>query len=350
MLFRELDVVLIKNGFNEMPTYRKYLHLYQKKYETWDEYLFVIEYEWCDRSSVEESKSLIEQVEHMVKSKSVGSELTTIVITKNVERYRDLATMSKQPWILDEEHSRLMVYESEGETNQGLKQQIEKMLDEEMFFRSGNVGRRNRQALKNNLEKLPICTIVLVAMNVLAYMILKTTCSSDYEYESVIDSLGTQVRAIFNQHEYYRLITAIFLHANLEHLLGNMIWLAYLGQILEKRLKPVNFLVLYFGSGLFADFASLLYNMVNHEMVVSIGASGAIFGLVGALLYIVLKHKKGVEGISVRQVVLCVVFSLYAGFTAEHIDNAAHIGGCLAGCLIAILICPRNKYKLGGKS
>ena len=106
-------------------------------------------------------------------------------------------------------------------------------------------------------------------------------------------------------------------------------------------------MVIYFGSGIIAAISSISYNMYKGNVGFSIGASGAIFGVVGAILYILIVNKGHLEDISTRQIVLFVIFSLYGGYTSAGIDNIAHIGGFLGGLLIAVLLYrkPKNNRK-----
>ena len=85
-------------------------------------------------------------------------------------------------------------------------------------------------------------------------------------------------------HEYYRIISSLFLHFGISHLLNNMVMLGALGWNLEMEVGRVRFLLIYFISGIGGNFISLYSNIVHKENVVSAGASGAVFGLMGALL------------------------------------------------------------------
>ena len=83
------------------------------------------------------------------------------------------------------------------------------------------------------------------------------------------------------------------------------------------------------------------YNMERVLITRSIGASGAIFGIVGAIAYIVIINRGRLKDISSRQIVLFVVLSLYGGFTSQGVDNVAHVGGLLAGCILTAIVYKR---------
>ncbi len=137
--------------------------------------------------------------------------------------------------------------------------------------------------------------------------------------------------------EWWRLITCTFLHANSYHLFNNMVMLFATSFYVEKALKTPKFTLLYFGSALGASLSSYLYGR-NLPGFVSIGASGAVFGLVGALLFIVLRHKGRYERLSMRGMIFMLALSIYYGFASNGTDNAAHIGGAIAGFLLAALL------------
>jgi rhomboid protease GluP len=129
-----------------------------------------------------------------------------------------------------------------------------------------------------------------------------------------------------------------------------MLVLLFVGDNLERAAGKFKYLLLYFGTGILAGITSISYNMwkdyanFSYEYsAFSIGASGAIFGVVGAVLYIVIVNKGRLEDISSRQMVLFVVFSLYGGISNARIDQAAHVGGFMAGILLAAILYRRPR-------
>ncbi len=137
--------------------------------------------------------------------------------------------------------------------------------------------------------------------------------------------------------QWWRLFTCAFLHSNAYHLFNNMVMLFAAGVYVEKALKTPKFTILYFGSMLGASLLSFLYGR-NLPGFVSIGASGAVFGLIGALLFIVLRHKGRYERLSMRGMIFMLALSIYYGFASGGTDNAAHIGGAVTGFLLAFLL------------
>ena len=150
--------------------------------------------------------------------------------------------------------------------------------------------------------------------------------------------------SVIEEHEYYRLLTCTFIHFGISHLFNNMLVLAYIGDNLERALGKVKYLVLYLAAGIGSSAVSAVWSMFKDEYSVSGGASGAIFGVVGALLVIVIKNRGQLEDLSSRQLMFFAGFSIYHGVTSAGIDNMAHISGFLIGALLGGLLYRRKRY------
>lgn len=142
--------------------------------------------------------------------------------------------------------------------------------------------------------------------------------------------------------QWWRLLSATFLHAGIIHLGMNMLGLVVVGVTLERLFGHKLFLLIYLVSGLAGSALSMHYAA---QKAVSVGASGAIFGIAGALLVAVFKHRKTLPQMFSKQTLsgmgFFVVYSLAQGFGRTGTDNAAHIGGLLAGCLMAAILSSR---------
>jgi membrane associated rhomboid family serine protease len=147
--------------------------------------------------------------------------------------------------------------------------------------------------------------------------------------------------------QYWRLITAAFLHYGPFHLLMNMLALWWFGSLLEQRIGSGKFLLLYLVSGLAGSAGALIASPLDP----TVGASGAIFGLFGVLLAASRTHHPVLNqrGRSlVSQIGMLIVINLIFGFVAPNIDNAGHIGGLLAGLWLGFLIVPGRVTTLRG--
>lgn len=179
-------------------------------------------------------------------------------------------------------------------------------------------------------------TVILILINVLIF--LKTDIAALTGGEDAwIDKGCLSWYHFFYRHEYYRVLTCMFLHGGIDHIFNNMLCLFFMGSFLEQHIGTPRFLILYFSSGIIAGFTSMVYNMLLGVNTLSIGASGAIFGITGGLLALVLFHRKDIE-IDYHQMIFAAFLSLYSGLTDQGVDNAAHLGGFLGGLLLGLLV------------
>ena len=186
-----------------------------------------------------------------------------------------------------------------------------------------------------------ICTVALIVINIVVFFIL--TMFGDTEDAVFMLQHGAMYEPyIIEGHEYYRIFTCLFLHFGITHLLNNMVMLGALGWNLELEIGKVRFVIIYFAGGMIGNIVSLFYDLTLEQPAVSAGASGAIFGLMGALLYVVIANRGRLGRLSGRGMLVMVVLSLYFGLTSTGVDNFAHIGGLVSGFLLAVLLYRRK--------
>lgn len=182
---------------------------------------------------------------------------------------------------------------------------------------------------------LPFCCVTLIGINVIVFLIGLISPEAG-RYLEEAGAFG--VLHLLYDGEYYRLVSASFLHADAEHLLFNMLLLYFCGEIVEKSLGRCRTLILYFVSAICGNLLSAAYELSTGSYYESIGASGAVFGMTGALLFLVIARKGAAAHISMKRMVIAVLLSLYSGFSSAYVNNAAHVGGLLSGFLLAFLL------------
>lgn len=165
-----------------------------------------------------------------------------------------------------------------------------------------------------NYKKLPICTIAIAAANVLIFLGLSFMGMTE-DSAFMMEHGAMYVPYLMNGERYYTLITSMFLHFGFSHLMNNMVMLLVIGYSLEPEIGKIRFLLIYLGSGLMGNLVSAWFDVNQGSYAVSAGASGAIFGIVGALLYVAIRNHGRVGEISTRGLVLMAGLSLYYGFT-----------------------------------
>ena len=147
--------------------------------------------------------------------------------------------------------------------------------------------------------------------------------------------------------QYWRLLSAMFLHFGFEHLAYNMFSLFFLGDILESIVGPVRFFVIYMLGGIAGNAVSLFMSMQSGTNKAAAGASGAIFAVMGAFFYIAIRNRKSFGRDGMRRLGLMVVLMIMQGLVDKGVDQSAHMGGMAAGFLLGIaLYHPRNKAEM----
>lgn len=172
----------------------------------------------------------------------------------------------------------------------------------------------------------------LVVLNILLFLL----CT--FEGDLLYNKGGLSPYYFFEEKEYYRIFTSMFLHGDASHLTNNMLLLFGLGAMIEKEVGHISFGVLYFLTGLGGNVASLCFKLITGELsVISIGASGAVFGLIGVLLVLTLMPSVEIPNATPVRILLVIGYSIYCGMSESNIDNAAHVGGVLCGILFSIV-------------
>ena len=182
-------------------------------------------------------------------------------------------------------------------------------------------------------------TYCLMGVNLLYFLFLTLHGRTEYDMDLMLRYGAVYEPLIFQEHQYYRLLTACFMHFGIEHLVNNMLVLFALGDVVERELGHLPYLVAYLLSGIGANAISTIYNLRLGRYVISAGASGAVFGVMGMLLWMVIRRGgTAFSGMSARRLMVCIALSIYLGAVDGGVDVAAHVGGLICGILICMLL------------
>ena len=181
-----------------------------------------------------------------------------------------------------------------------------------------------------------VINLIIIAVNVLVFLAAELTGGSENAEHMV--QMGASYTPYVAGGEYYRLFTSMFLHFGLAHLLNNMVLLFFLGDYMERFLGKVRYLILYLGGGFLGNVFSFWAELRQGREVVSAGASGAIFAVLGGLVILLLIHRGRMEDLSLPRVLLMAALSLYVGFRSAGVDGFAHLGGFLGGALLTVIM------------
>lgn len=186
------------------------------------------------------------------------------------------------------------------------------------------------------ISKKNYIAISIIVVNIIYFIFLETHGGSTSTM--VMLKYGASFPVNIQGGEYYRLVTSMFMHFGIEHIANNMLILAILGCKLEDIAGHIRFFIIYMLSGVLANIASDWFQTNSGDYAVSAGASGAIFGVVGALLYALIINRGRIKDLSLYQIAASLVLMLYAGFKSTGVDNVAHVAGALSGFLLCLLL------------
>lgn len=189
--------------------------------------------------------------------------------------------------------------------------------------------------LMNFVKTRKKANLLIVCLNIVVFLYLSIFVGSTTD-AVLMEAHGAMfVPDVVEKGEYYRLLTSMFLHFGIAHLAFNMLLLIFSGDILTIQVGTVRYLCIYLGGGLAGNLLSFAVNLKAESYVVSAGASGAIFAVIGALVFLVLIHKGRIKDLNGRGICAMAVLSLIQGFTDSGVDNYAHLGGFIGGFLLA---------------
>lgn len=273
--------------------------------------------------------------------------IMTLVFFEDYAKALEVAWDEYMCWFIDKKNLVIAPAEERVEDFYGLKHELTGWLDEiRALYLSGDVNaisqRLMNQQEKDNYEKrkkkkpAPV-SVTLVVITSIIFM-------TSYVIGNEFIRSGQLDKNLITQGQYYRLITAMFLHAGIEHLVGNMLLLYLLGEVVENKTGSVKYAFIYILSGLIGNVVSYVYRLNLPGEYASIGASGAVYGIIGAMLYLVVRKTKGMN-IQIQRLLIMIAYCVYSSFATAHVDYAAHIGGLIGGFVITALLCPK-----GGKA
>lgn len=195
-----------------------------------------------------------------------------------------------------------------------------------------DINKKNMEEAKRVDElfkpKTPVVTYTLIAINILIFLLGIIFNMQD----ALINLFANYGPLVTENHQYYRLFTSMFMHANFLHIAFNMYALYLLGSQAEGFFGKTKFLTIYLLSGLSGSLLSILLN----QGAVSVGASGAIFGILGALLYFGFNYRVYLGNTLIKEILPIILINLAFGFAITGVDNYAHIGGLVGGLTTAM--------------
>jgi membrane associated rhomboid family serine protease len=206
----------------------------------------------------------------------------------------------------------------------------------------GAASYRTRTTVSRQVDRVPLVKMIrgagitqlLMAANVAVFVAMVVTSPARFTEPDVLVKFGA-LRPFLPRDEWWRLFTSMFVHIGFLHLLFNMWALMLFGPSIEQRYGRARFLALYIAAGLLGGAASLAFT----HPTVGAGASGAVFGILGAWIGFFVRHRQA-RGASdqIRSLLFLVAINLAIGYSSGRIDNNAHLGGLAGGFIIATVL------------
>lgn len=194
-------------------------------------------------------------------------------------------------------------------------------------------------------EKTPIITYALIAINIIIFLLMYIIGNGSEDTRTLVD-FGALSKVLVQYGEYYRIITCAFLHIGILHLLCNMYALYVLGKDIESFYGRYKYIFIYLISAVIGSLTSLTF---MDEYTISAGASGAIFGLMGSLLYFGYNYRVTLNNSINKQILPIIFINLLFGFMSSGVDNFAHLGGLLGGYIASMVVGVKYKTSKGEK-
>lgn len=198
----------------------------------------------------------------------------------------------------------------------------------EIINELANVINYNRP--QNQERKNSTATFILIGINILVFLITAYLSNSLFDINAdVLVQFGAKYNPAIESGQYFRLLTCMFLHGGVIHIALNMYALYSIGPLVEKIYGRSKYLTIYFITGIIASLASYMFSSG-----ISVGASGAIFGLLGAVLAYAFKERNNIGKDFLRSVLSVLIANLIIGLSIANIDNFAHMGGAISGVIL----------------
>lgn len=221
-----------------------------------------------------------------------------------------------------------------------LTQSLESDDDQDTLYNLEQVA--ENAARNESAKRKPYATYSIIAINIIIFIL--TSLAGGMSNPAVLVLFGAKINSLVARGQYWRLITSAFLHANLAHIAFNMYGLYGIGSLIENVYGSKKFLIIYMVSAVYGSVMSFAFSPYP-----SVGASGAIFGLFGATLYLCQRNPRMFKTSFGVNIIVVLAFNIIYGFSNSGIDNFAHLGGLLGGYLCANITGYERSYNIAPK-
>lgn len=328
----------MNNGFRCAASTRREFTMFYKSEGVSVHLIHLIEIDQYFNYETDRLQTMIENTEQLFRDKGYQNIASFVLIaTDSLQNARALCGAIRGYWIIQEPENRLIIYEDQPSDFYGIKALVNNALNErsQTYVTGRYPGAGILKGAKDIFRFIGPMTTAMVLVNVIVHIVLSLLGSTE---GATFISFAMFPEALYNG-DFYRLFTSTFLHFGIRHLAGNMLVLCLMGSMLERNIGKFSFLIIYLLSGVGGNVLSAMCHLQSGQQVISAGASGSVFGVMGALACLVIMKKGSLvgENLTTQKILVFVGLSLYQGFSSPGVDNFAHVGGVITGALTAML-------------
>ncbi|MBP5222751.1 MAG: rhomboid family intramembrane serine protease [Lachnospiraceae bacterium] len=354
-----LSSFLLLEGFTPVSTNLENYKIFLRKETGHITALFAYETRYGEMPAPETYQSLRDGSLRLLREKNLEEiHSLFVVLTANPQMGLTVTQGDRNAWVIDTNTRGLYIAPDRVEDFYGFKGKLSDFLKDPGRAQATiaqvqtnlnrSVQERQRAQTRTAVNVFPWVTLIII----LANLLVGGFCMMYGDYATSL--LDLDPVAVLEKGQWYRLFTYMYVHGGVTHYVNNMIMLYMAGQILEPSLGRGRYVLLYHLLGVIAGAGSLLYKVVVGSTIPSVGASGAIMGVLGILLYISLRNLKNIgrgRYYRIFMLSLCAIDSVYQGFAVPGVDNAAHVTGIVAGVIAGLILesILRSKQKKQGR-
>lgn len=348
MMKEKLEMYLQSEGFFQLTSRLSEVSALVKFENNLANILQIIDYSnnlYLDKEQFEEVKASLKK---MFQDRGISEiHILSLILSENTSRSEILAKDDPFCWQIHTGTTELLIGEDKHPDFYGMKGLLEDFLvkykeDPTQFSAPEEEVSKEPTRVEKLIaywKKTPYISLSLIVVNLIL-------CFCCIENPQLFYGKGAVGLSYVLQGEVYRLVSSMFLHGSLDHYFSNMLLLYFLGDMLENKIGRIRFITLYFLTGIIGNVVSCLYEYIAAVNYISYGASGAVFGLIGMLFYLVMHRDERIR-ISMPAMLFMVIYCIYSSFAGIQVNVAAHLGGLLSGMLLMFVFYPRRKSHEG---
>ena len=366
-VYQKIQEILEKEQYKKITSNIPFVTLFVQYIDSSARVIQLIDCENQIKLTVQQFDIFCKRAESFIQEKGYEDvDLLSIIVTNQIGEARKFILGSYKCWIIDSANPRILIFDSQPDDFYNIKGIIEDIIidnsnrdssqttynsyedsyerDDYDYYGQEAYGRRQSSYYnsypaeqKGFKDEFTLINTIMVLINVVVFFAMSLKGSTE-DVEFMLTHGAMYVPAITEAGQYYRFFTCMFLHFGFTHLSGNMVVLLFLGDNVERAVGKIKYILIYIFGGLIGSLGSFLYAFVYNKGIVSAGASGAIFALIGALLWLVICNKGKLENMTTLRVCVLIAYALYSGFTSPNVDMSAHLFGLMGGFLMAMIL------------